>query len=244
MAMSMRLARTFAVVPVFTGIAAAQTPQLNVEWSWSEVAAGTTVPVTSPNGVLEPGESVLFRLSVSFEPPVGTPLPVPGYPNATVAGLGSVLFALYGRLESDPFVAAPGAFSHLGRRTEWRFGSPLGEPTPGVAEIRHAGFGQFPLAGQTANPENPIENVWQAVWTPAEYRIDTYNFFSAHETPLGAGFLLLQTGIDPITSAPLYEQVYGIPSPQGGVQIPMVPAPGAGVAGLVMVSLLAWRRQR
>jgi hypothetical protein len=126
---------------------AAQSGGVTHHFSWLEVEAETTTPVAGPSGLLEPQESALIQLTVSFEPAVATSFPLPHAPNATVAGLGYSIFMLEGRIGG---ALAAGAFSHLFSPPEWR--TNLGAPTAGIAEIRGVYIAQYPQPGQYANP--------------------------------------------------------------------------------------------
>src|SRR5207245_1622513 len=67
------------------GAALAQPAHADLTLSWFEVIAGSTTAVSSPNGILEPGEAARLRVSIAFTP-VGTlvgsstgPAPVAGF---------------------------------------------------------------------------------------------------------------------------------------------------------------------
>jgi hypothetical protein len=220
----------------------AQTGTVTHEFTWFEVEAGTTTPVANPNGILEPGEGVLLRLTISFDPPVGSAYPVPWAPSATVAGLGSTIFRVEGRLPDSNLVLATGAFTHLSKSALWQ-GS-VGFASPGIAEVIQAQITQFVPPGQLSNPANPIVDVWEGVFTPAAYTPETLRFWTARDTLQAASGLLLQIGTDPGTGHPVYGGAsLGVQTNWAVLHIPMIPAPGA-CAPFALLSLALLRRRR
>jgi hypothetical protein len=229
-----------------SGIAAAATSlsaqQSNIDvfvnWHFVEVVAGTNTPVANPNGVLEPGEAARIVMSIEFSPPVGTLVtypPPPGPGVGTVAGLGG---ARYDLASATP--GWQGTWTHFQRRPEWALGS-IGSPAWNGNGIEGAQVGQFPLPGTVANPENPIPDIWSAVWTPADFSARVVRFASFGQIfELGAS-VYVQYGTDPTTNAPLYITAR-TQSHHGYVEIPIIPAPGTG--GLVLGLLLLGSRRR
>lgn len=185
------------VAAVFCSVAHGQ-PSVGTifqQWRVSEVFAGTTVPVSSPNGILEPGESLMFTLSISFDPPVGTivqsPLvPPPGF--GPIAGFGSLSPVLMGS------GGAEGTWSNVFRPPEWILGGSGSGPSGSYYLLR---VGQLGLPGTIVNLSNPNPGIWRAVWTPGSYheRIVTWESQWMHD-----GALFVQYGTDPGTGMPLY----------------------------------------
>jgi hypothetical protein len=227
-----RLEPAIMVVLLVAGAAQAQTPIVMTSWSFTEVYAGTNTPVMNPNGVIEPGEAARIELTVSFEPAVGTPLP-----QGTVAGLFGLTCDLVGSNMAE------GMWSHLERREGWAVGD-VGFPSPDGTAVRYIMVGQFPQAGATANPENPIEKIWWGVWTPDMYDARATVFQGMHTSPpptSSSASLMVQNGVGPGG-----EPLYGVLNAQvqfGGLQIPVVPSP-ATAAVLGAAGLLTARRRR
>lgn len=220
--------------------AMAQAGDVFLSWSWSEVVAGSNTPVVAPNGIVEPGEGVLLELRINYSPLFGMPLPIPGYPEATVAGFGGTVFSLDGWRQSVPALLARGEFSHQWLHPEWSLAQ--GNTVAGVAQILHVQVGQFAfLPGQIPNPENPIDGVWRIVWTPEFYVQDTLIFSSYATGPLHTS-LYVRTGTDPTTGHPTHG-LARLNASHGIALIPMVPAPGAFAVLCVAVSMLTKRRR-
>ena len=138
-----------------------------------EVLAGTNAPVPTPNGILEPGEAARLSVSVSFTPAVGTtvaytPPPSPGI--GTMAGFGSMVVDLCVGPRNSPSPSGFGTWSFVQRAPGWAFGDPgnvfFGS---GGAYFSYLQAGQFVPPPMTANPANPIPDIWLGVWTPASY---------------------------------------------------------------------------
>jgi hypothetical protein len=216
--------------------AAAQQVHINHTLTFLEVTAGTNTPVANPDGVLQPGEAARLQISVSFTPLVGgtvayTPPPPPGI--GVVAGLGDIASYLQG------LNGAQGSWSSLALAPGWALGS-LGTPTPNGAGLDFINAGQFQMLGQTANPQNPIPEIWRGVWQPANYFPRTvhwqeYRYFQEVDS------LLLKYGVSP-EGHPLYV-AFLISNSAGlsAVDIPIVPAPTA--APILFVPWLMRRRR-
>jgi hypothetical protein len=204
---------------------------LDYSFSMTEVHAGTNVPVSSPNGVIEPGEAVLFRLTVSFTPPVGTVIPgLP--PPSTVAGL-SWFFFHFGSLAGGH----EGTWSHLALAPGWQ-GRGVGSPSGWL----EAELYQFPLAGQTADPQNPVVNGWSQVWTPNSYAPRTINWLAQPAAFGGWGGIFVETGTHP-QGGPLYTPVNTFQAPSHLFPVTIIPGPGSFAIGL-WAGALASRRRR
>ncbi len=213
----------------------AQLLQFDLTLSWSEVVAGTNVPVASPNGFLEPGEGARIGLTVSFSPPVGTPVPyqqpAPGgvAPNAGFWGVGFSTLA----------TSALGGSWSSGTTSSGFNGSFLLPQPDGSLVI--CGVRQTPAIGSYPIASNPLPSLWQAVWTPSTYQPRQAGF---HLEPITdsdpAVFVYL--GLDP-GGNPLFGHAFGgttyVP-----VQIPIVPAPSTGAALLWFLAAASTRRSR
>ncbi|MFN0134391.1 MAG: hypothetical protein ACKVW3_17900 [Phycisphaerales bacterium] len=205
---------------------------------FAEVLAGTSTPVASPNGLIEPGEGVRLILDVSFSPSVGstTTYPTPPPPGiGTIAGLAEVLFDLRGG------ATAQGTWSSIFRPPEWRIGG-AGVPQAGGTELAAAAVGQFILPGATANAMNPIPSIWQGTWTPASYAARSVTWQSAAAVASGGNPTSLYIQYDVVQGQPQYISKY-VPGQFGSVVVPIVPAPGVGLV-LLAGGLMAARRKR
>jgi hypothetical protein len=211
----------------------AQDPIVMQTWSFTEVYAGTNMPVANPNGIIEPGEAARIEMSVSFTPSVGTILPL-----GTVAGLSFLACDLAG------LNMAEGTWSHIMRADGWVFGHP-GSPNPAGTAVHNIFAGQFVWPpGSIANPQNPIDMIWWGVWTPDTFTARTTIFESMGTSPLptaGSSSLIIQTGT--LTGGgPEYST---LPANLifGSVHIPIIPAPGS-VFILGIGAAAALRRRR
>lgn len=194
--------------------AAAQTAEHTLEWI--EVEANTKTPVANPNGILEPGESVLFRVSVSFDPPVGSQLPYPGG-IGTVAGFGGSHFSWRwtGNIQGTwgQYAAAPGFQLFPDPNGFWGASQPI------------------PTYPAVPSPINPVP-LWEVVWTPASYEPRQVSHWIQGISGTGGSWLtaiMLQTGIDPTTGHPQYANTNFAPTMLNTVQIPIIPSPGAAI---------------
>lgn len=193
---------------------------------WREVD-GSGNPVANPNGVLEPGESAQISLSFSFTPPVGTflPLPPPLEPGWTVHSLaGLSAFHLNHSL---------GSWQNISIKSGWNGSA----GTLQGSAIQHIALGQEALGADTSNP---VQNIWQGIWTPANY------------LPGEASMSTVHHGLDPNSFAFLWMSMPGPPqSFQFGhasalvdqILIPVIPAPGSA-ALFVGALVMTCRRRR
>jgi hypothetical protein len=208
------------------------------QWNFVQVHAGTNTPVANQNGLLEPGEGLRMELTISFTPEVGTLVNWGSYPppgSGTVAGLATVFFELENNGD------ASGQWSHRSIAPGW-IGS-TGIPQPSGA-LSHLQIGQVANSAAPANPANPIENVWQGVWTPDSYTPRTVTW--RREPPPAAlfpyGSLFYQYGIDPNNNGPLYRSL-PVWTPAYSLPVTIIPAPGAAITTLAGALLLARRRR-
>ncbi len=197
-----------------------QAPHVTGTLIWREVIAGSNIPIAQPNGLLEPGEGALVVLSLSFSPPVGTPVPyqtpAPGG-IAPVAGFSRALFSL---IASG---ANGGQWSHL--ETSPGFIGSLGlvfeDGTLVFANVRQ----QNPVGPAFPLSENPLPSVWRAVWTPSSYAARAVSFLQQPPAK-GPADLFVHLGQGP--SGPLFGYAdAGVT--YGQVSIPVAPAPGAAL---------------
>jgi hypothetical protein len=214
----------------------AQSPaEFTAMFSWMEVYAGTTTPVAHPNGVLEPGESALLTLGVSFTP-VGTIVqyhdPLPGG-TAPVAGFRGTGFGI---VATD---AGPGVWAYGGGRWPGGIGAPYNHGLGWTTASQ-----PWPPAGALPDPVNPIPDLWKALWTPDSYDPRQVRFDLNLSQLLGGGngHLYVVYGTDPVTGNPLVGAARAWANSPPGVTIPTVPAPGAAPVLLTLCACLRRRR--
>ncbi|MFN0134165.1 MAG: hypothetical protein ACKVW3_16745 [Phycisphaerales bacterium] len=246
----MRLKSGVGVVALLAACGASSAQELmTYSMTWSEVVGGTNQPVTTPNGVIEPGEGVRIALKVSFSPGVGatssyTPPPPPG--TGTIAGLGDIFIDIVG-----PNLTG-GSWSNFTRNAA---ANPGGVPgghnwslggwgfDPMTNNISALGAGQFILPGNTAWTDNPIENIFRGTWTPTTYAPRATSFAPTAAAAGGNNHssLLIQYGVDG-QGDPQYVGKFIPGSFSGTGSIQIVPAPGC--AGLLGAGFIVTRQRR
>lgn len=200
--------------------------------AWQEVETTTGLPVANPNGVLEPGESALISISMSFSPPVGAFYN--GNPEWPVRALRSSFFNFFAGVEGtwSNRQLAPGwdAFGPIGHV------NPLGNPSANRKAIHSIMPFQLPDNPDTSNP---VQNVFQTLWTPDHYAFRPVHFSLWSMGSLGAALWLVE---DPtVPQGYSYASVTGV---TGMMSIPMnIPAPGPAFT-ILAAMLLAARRKR
>jgi len=199
--------------------------------SFTEVLAGTSTPVTAPNGVIEPGEAARVALTVTIAPGIGsvltyTPPPLPG--SGTLAGLASVYFDL------NQTNALGGTWTLLTRASGWALGSRGTGNADGSLSAGQAG--QFVLPPATANAANPIVDIWSGTWSPSTYSSRTAVFTCVPSLGADGGdcAVLINYGDDPL-GHPQYVGWFLSGTP-GSVHIPIVPAPSSMLPLLLCLS--------
>lgn len=199
--------------------------------AFREVDSTTGAPVTTPNGVLEPGEAALISISFSFVPNVGQA--VTGYPNVLVHAFAR------SSLDLDNMLQTPGTWFDLRMPPGWNH------------SVQHAGFptafGGVRLIQPSqdfveANQNNPVLDVWQGLWVPQSYDAQEARFMT---WPFGSnGFrdsskLWVRDAANP--------NIYGHVSAWTNIDeitIPIVPAPSAVAFTHMAAWMLIFRRQR
>lgn len=242
--------RSILALTAVVGLAAAANGQATTSstatyaFTWNEAPGGNS------NNVLDPGESAIIHLTVSFsnQNTIGTYAPFPPGPGSgTIRGFGSGFIDLNGSAtnggnangawEVDPFAAIP-----YGPDLAWDLVGPPGWGTPASSgsNLINVQFGQFPVTPAQINATNPVVNIWTGHWTPASFAVArVVTFQSAAALPSGG-----------IASSILFKTSAGVvgasaPSVLGNVQIPLsaVPAP-ASLALLGLGGLIVGRRRR
>jgi hypothetical protein len=207
--------------------------------SWSEGPGG------NGDNLIELGETVLFRLTVSFTnqntiatftPPQG------GFNSGTIRGLASAFIDLNG-----PGFASQGtwdvAHSHgYGVVSAWDLlnGAGNGVPTSGGSSLTQIQFGQFPPSSAAINATNPVVSVYSALWTPAHYGIQAFVPFQIAADPIaGAQASAVELALTNGLAFPAY-----CPSNFGSVNVHFdIPSPPA-LACLIVAAPIAARRRR
>lgn len=177
--MKARAAFVLATLAGFPAAAWSQT-YMRVEYSWTEVNAGTTVPVASPNSILNPGEGarIALRLTavINGVSAVGQTMNYPAPPPpgvGTVRGVGAMVYNLRG---DGGAATASGTWGPRSISSSLSTGAHTGIVMLSGAMIDSLGGGQFVAPGGTAIATNPINNAFRGVWTPSSYAYRTVNF--------------------------------------------------------------------
>lgn len=240
--MNRRAALTLLTLAGLPAAAAAQV-SITYSWTWSEVLAHSSTPVSSPNGLIEPGEGARLSLTTTITPGIGstvtyTPPPAPGF--GRLAGLGRVHFDLLGS------GALGGGWSSISRTSagfNWGWGEPgTGQPS---GDLLSAQAGQYVFQGSVAIPDNPIIGIWRGTWTPADYtpRLAAFQSTAAAAAGPNHSAVLIEYGEDPSPQGPFYVGSF-VPGLFGNTgPIPIVPAPASPVL-LCLCGLAAARRRR
>jgi hypothetical protein len=198
------------------------------------------------NGILDPGESALLRLSVSFTNQNTTATYTPASPapgSGTIRGLGSGFVDLIGTSGAGGSAQGSWNMNYINPPqgpvlAGWDLVGPSGwgTTTVGGDRVLNIQFGQFPPPPFNVNTTNPVNYIWQALWTPTSYaaRSVTFGISPAAATQGLASTLLFQIGPNSIASVKC-------PSTFGSVTIPLVPAPAST---LILAAPLLSRRRR
>ncbi len=246
--------RTTLSIAIAAGLAIPATGQevMSISYSWLEVVANTTVPVASPNSVVEPGEGARIRLGVTAlingANAVGQTIvytnPAPGG-LGTVRGLGTARYDLFG---DSGAATANGVWASLQAPSNPPFtnGNTAGTVQPGGASILGLGGTQFIGPGGSANTANNNQQVFRGVWTPSAYSARTVRFVVRGSTTVASdrhssillayGYASGITDTDPFTYDLL--TIKYIDGDFGsGVDIAVIPAPPAYLAlGLLLAT--------
>lgn len=217
---------------------------LNYALTWQEADPTSGLPIADPNGLLEPGEAALIRLTIGLTHPVLTPVT---WDPAIVGGTGSGI--IRGILEfSLNLVGTGGArgnWDHLHVDPIMDLFTGSGTSSSGGAVLANIGGGQLPTS-QSVNPTNPWLNVWTGVWSPESFLSRTVTFQSTLPTDLTIPlFTAWPTGAvvrDAVQTSTVL--VGALDSHYNSLQIPIVPAPGAAGALLIAGGLCTRGRRR
>ncbi len=251
--------RTTLTLAISAGLAipAAGQEVMSISYSWLEVVANTTVPVASPNSVVEPGEGARIRLGVTAlingANAVGQTIvytnPAPSGVG-TVRGLGTARYDLVGDANAS---SASGVWTSLQGPTSPPFthGMTAGTVQPGGSSVHGLGGAQFIGPGGTANTANSNQQVFRGVWNPASFSERTVRFMargsvSALADQHSSVLLAYGTTSDFVTIGQpwTYDMLVAkwLPGNFGaGIGIPVAPTPPAYLA---LAALLVGRRKR
>lgn len=232
--------RASLVLVLVAGSSSPAQDVMQVTYTWTEVLAGTTTPVLTPNGVLEPGEGALIHVGImalhngsnaigqvtTYSGPVG-----PGF--GIIRGIGSFVYSLVGA-GAD----ASGSWNSRATTSVLPSGAHPGYIAAAGARVNSFGGGQVMPPGSSANATNPIPSAWRGVWNPVSFESRTVTFKAEASDAVPAGqqnSIQVQFGSaflipgDPSTEYGLFWGTY-IPSDFGaGVDIPI----GGGTGGLL-----------
>jgi hypothetical protein len=194
------------------------------------------------NGLLEPGESAVLRMTATMTPPVGTVIPFTGGQGGPTGTLRAIA---WGFIDLTGAGGTQGSFNldpaaGYGTNPTWDLAGPSGYGTPNGTGLTNIQFGQFPSSSSGIMTTNPIVDVWTAAWTPSFYSARTVTFGTTDGTLPGPGassFVVIKWG--PLNGN---LQAAACLSSFGDIQIPIVPAP-SGLALWVLGGFAAGRRR-
>lgn len=207
----------------------AQVGRADLTLDWMEVLAGTSTPVASPNGILEPGEAARFSVSIAFSP-IGTQVPYFPLGTAPVAGFQRTGFGV------SPTTVFGGSWDSFGVTGGFlgSLGVPLPDGSLAFCNVRQP----LPPVGSSPIATNPLINVWSANWVPPSYAVSQVAFrlnivFDDYAK------LFVFIGNDP-GGNPQFGTVEAISTFGQDVQVSIAPSP-AGL--LVAMALVPWLRR-
>lgn len=215
-----------ALAPAARGQHTADDIRVTYSLAWQDTGNG--------NGFLEPGESAIVRLSAHISPPINTFISsgaiiiVPGG-GGTLRGLASSQLDIFGgNLRGGTLTAGP-----IDARWDL-FGTP---PAIEDERLRDVDFGQFPVTNNLIMTTNPVADVFRFAWTPSDYTPRSVSLMTAAGTHSEghASAVYLITGSTTrvvINVQPVFQ----------GVQLVVVPSPGAAAA-IAMAALVASQRR-
>ena len=206
--------------------------------TWDDVGPGGG----AHNGDVEPGESVLFRITASFtnQNSVGvfTP-PLAGFSSGTIRGLSSAFLDLVGGFTAQGVWDVSPAHGY-GVTPPWNIAGSGGNgvPAAGGTQLTQIQFGQFVAEPALINPTNPIVDVFSALWTPTSFAVrwETFQLAASAASNGYASAVLFQ--LSPTQLAAAY-----CPSNLGSVAVGIgIPAPGSAL--ILTLGLAAAARRR
>ncbi len=210
-----------------SGTCAQAQPLMQPSYSWAEVYAGSSTPVSNPNGILEPGEGAFITLNllatINGSSAVGQTISAPApFGVGIVRGIAGMTYDLNGTGGDATGTwsnrAVNGIFSHV----------EPGVVYAGGAQLRALGGVQFLIPGSTANPTNPVNAAWKGVWTPADFSARSVHFAFSPSVVVPTNqqnAFTTEVGVEPSTGGPLYYNVY-VPTNFGaGIDIPVHSGP-------------------
>ncbi len=230
---------------------------VQVSYTWREVLANTSTPVSAPNSTVDPGEGAQISLHVEAlingSNAVGqtvayTPPPPPG--SGTVRGISNFNYDLVGDNGNS---TAAGAWGPRSISPIFFAGAFTGNPDLGGAILAGFDGSQWVPVGGTANSTNPVLDAFRGVWTPASYS-ERSVLFKARPGPDGRfgqhnGILVAYSIARPDPNDPTtwYDNLLTkyIGSDFGsGVSIPIAPAPSTALIATLAIVFSPWPRRR
>lgn len=236
--MRTRTAALFLAALAAPALAQSSTSGTMLTWSlsWTESHGNN-------DGSLDPGESALLHLSISFtnqntvanfSPPIGT------FSSGTIRGLGSGFFDIHGSGDAHgQWNVDPNGNPPRGIRPEWDLAGRDGTPANSGADLLDIEPGQFPVNAAGINTTNPVIDIWTGSWTPSSFA-ERYVTFQLAPNPAAGQFVTsVMMKLSNSTAAGIFA-----PFSLGSVTIPIsIPAPAAGVC-LLCPALGVRRRSR
>jgi hypothetical protein len=170
------------------------------------------------NGILEPGESARFSLTVIMTPGPGVPVTYTGgsATSGTLRGIASGFFDLSGTNSAE------GAWTGRTIVQPWDIYGAHGTAADAGARLLDIRFGQAPPNNASINTTNPIISVFEGTWTPASYAVRTTQWAVLPGTSSGgvaARVFILPNGVGEIAE----NVICG--ASLGQAMIPIIPAP-------------------
>ncbi len=207
--------------------------------TWDDVGGGGLL---NHNGEINLGESVLFRLSVSFSNQNGTANfspPVGSYSSGIIRGFAGTIIDIG---TTSPYGNGTWDVSHAhgyGVASPWRITGNFGDGTPNAngSQINAVQPGQFPMVPADIITTDPIVNIYSALWTPQNFGFVEFISFSVLADPAGGAnpsSVLLDLG-DNLVYGPTCPSVFGFTNVR--FDIP-------GPSGLALLCLAAIARRR
>jgi hypothetical protein len=240
--MRTRAILAMTAVAGLAGVASAQ--QSVTSDSTITVSLTSTDSGGNNNGIVEPGESVLLTMNVSFtnQNTVGTFNPSIGsFGSGTIRGFGSGFFDLNGssNLGAGTWNVDPGATPARGVDPAWDLAG--AEGTPSGNNLVNIQMGQFPPTAGAINATNPINAIWTGEFTPTDYSGRTLSFSLAGNAAAGQFIASVMFKLNNTLAAGAFVDAQHLVL--GTTSIGVVPAPGS-LALLGLGGLVAGRRRR
>jgi hypothetical protein len=244
--MKTRAILALTAVAGLAGMANAQAPQTN----GASLIYDLSATVVGGNGTfpLEPGESALIKFNVTMTGQNTTasytpPSPAPG--SGTIRGIGSGFIDFVGTANSggnaqgtwNTDFVNPG-FGPIADGWDLVGPGAWGTPQNSGANLINIQFGQFPLNAAAIVTANPVNLMFQALWTPTSYaaRTVTWGMAPSLASQGHASSVMFKTSTTGVAGVNCLDAF-------NGTSFAVIPAPSS-LALLGLGGLLAGRRRR